>query len=306
MESAGPLAGPDMERYTGRAMSHPQPLSPTATSERSGAPPGGRTARRGPGAGSIALMVVLAAAYCVPRGPMWNADSRIFLTASIVDRGQLDIDPFAVSTGDIASYGGHHYSDKAPGLSLAAIPVYVVVKYTLLGGRPYAALFAVPQDQRLDFLPRYFLALIFSGIPTGLLSALLYSFLARMGIRRGWRALLALTYGLGTIALPFSSVFFGHQLAALLVFGAFVVLFRIRRGELRARYALAAGALVGYAVITEYPTAIIAGSLAIYALTVRQTGWKHVLLMAAGALPALVVAGVYNALAFGSPFSLGY
>ncbi len=252
------------------------------------------------------LIVVLAAAYFVPRGPMWNADTRIFLTASIVDRGQLNIDPFAVFTGDVASYRGHYYSDKAPGLSLLAVPVYAVVKYSLLAGKPYRSLFNVPADQRVDFLPRYLLALVFAGLPTGLLAALLYSFLARLGVRRPWRALLALTYGLGTIALPFASVFFGHQLAAALLFGAFVLLLRLRRGELAPRYHALAGLLMGYAVITEYPTLIIAAGLAVYALTRPGSRRRAAALLALGAAPALAVAAIYNTLAFGSPLSQGY
>jgi hypothetical protein len=237
---------------------------------------------------------------------MWNADSRIFLTASIVDRAQLNIDPFAAQTGDVARSNGHSYSDKAPGLSLLAAPVYALLKYTLLGGRPYAELFAVPPDQRVDFLPRYLLAVVFGGVPTGLLCALLYAFLARLGVARRWRTLLALTYGLGTIALPFASVFFGHQLGAALLFGAFVLLFRVRHNELGLRYAVLAGLLAGYAVITEYPTAIIAAALLLYALGRPRAGWRPALLMAAGAVPALAVAAGYNALAFGSPLSAGY
>lgn len=265
-----------------------------------------RKVRSAPGAASIVVIVLLVAAYFVPRGPMWNADSRIFLTASIVDRGQLDIDPFATQTGDIARVGAHYYSDKAPGLSFAAIPVYAVLKYTLLGGQPYTALFAEPEDQRIDFLPRYVLALVYAGLPTAILAALLYLFFARMGVGTGWRTLLSLTYGLGTIALPFGTVFFGHQLAAVLLFGAFYLLYRVAQYELRARYAALAGLLAGYAIITEYPTALIAALLMLYAAWPLARRWRLGLAAALGMLPALALAGVYNTLAFGGPLSQGY
>ena len=262
--------------------------------------------RRGPGAASILVIVLLVAAYFIPRGPMWNADSRIFLTASIVDHGQLDIDPFATNTGDIARVGAHAYSDKAPGLSLAAVPIYAVLKYTLLGGHPYTTLFAVPEGQRLDFLPRYVLALAYAGLPTAILAALLYLFFARMGLGMRWRTLLSLTYGLGTIALPFGTVFFGHQLAAVLLFGAFYLFYRIIHHELPIRFAALAGLLAGYAIITEYPTAIIAAALVLYACWPRAWRWRVALAAVVGLLPALAVAGVYNTLAFGSPLSQGY
>lgn len=276
---------------------------------RTAAPTRARRVPRGPGAGSIALIVFLAAAYFIPRGALWNADSHLFLTASIVDRGSLTIDPFAAFTGDLAQHGAHFYSDKAPGLSFLAVPVYLLLKYTLLGGHPYADLFRVPADQRVDFLPRYLIALVLAALPTALLSALIYRFLARLNVARRWRTLLALTYGLGTIALPFGTVLFSHQLAAVLLFGAFLLMFRLRQGERSAWLGPVAGLLAGYAVITEYPTAIIALALLLYALIDRAdpaAGRRRAARMAAGMVPPALLGALYNTLAFGGPLSVGY
>src|SRR5262245_50075057 len=270
---------------------------------------------RAPGAGLLVAMVLVAAAYFVPRGISWNEDSHLFLTASIVDRGALDIDPLASYTGDIASVHGHFYSDKAPGLSLLAVPVYALLKYALLGGRPLAALYALPETQRVDFLVRYLLALVYAGVPTAIVTVLLYRFLPRLGVGVRWSAALALTYGLGTIALPFSSRFFSHQLAAALIFGAFVLLYRVRHGELASRYTLLVGGLLGCAVITEYPTALLVLALVVYGLDLVPTSLaarggvnrrRSALLLAVGAAPALLVGAVYNTLAFGGPLSTGY
>jgi hypothetical protein len=291
-----------------------------ALAARSEKPGDGRAAaatRSGPGGAYLVLVAVLAAAYFVPRGISWNADTHIFLTASIVDRGTLNIDPLAQYTGDVASANGHFYADKAPGLSLAAIPVYIVLKYTLLGGKPYTSLFAVAPAHRLDFLIRYLLALIFGAIPTGLIALLLFRFVLRLGAGRRWSAALALTYILGTIARAFADQFFSHQLAALLVFSGFVLLYRIRHEELAPRYAALAGALLGYGVITEYPTALIAAALGVYALLPREatTGLRGLLrtantrlglLLAVGAAPFLLLGALYNTLAFGGPLSQGY
>ncbi len=262
--------------------------------------------RRVTSAGVIALVVVLTSAYFVPRGESWNADTHIFLTASIVDRGSLSIDPLARYTGDIAYANGHYYADKAPGLSLAAVPVYALLKYTLLGGRPYTTLFAAPPSQRTDFLIRYLLAVVLAGLPTGLVAALLYTFLARLSLSGPWRTLVALTYGLGTFARPFANEFFSHQLATLLVFGGFVLVYRVRHAELSARYTLLAGVLLGYAIITEYPTALIAAAIGLYGLLTPPRAPRIGALLAAGALPPLLVGALYNTLAFGGPLSQGY
>jgi hypothetical protein len=252
------------------------------------------------------LLVVVIAAYFVPRGISWNADAHIFLTASIVDRGTLNIDPLAQYTQDRASANGHYYADKAPGLSFAAVPVYAMLKFTLLGGKPYTSLFTAPADQRLDFLVRYLLALVYAAIPTGLVAALLYSFLGRFGLRERWRVAVALVYALGTMAHPFADQFFSHQLAALLLVGGFVLVYRLRRGEVDMRVAPLAGLLLGYAVITEYPTALIAAAIGIYALTVPHAGRRLATLLAAGGALPLLVGAVYNTLAFGGPLSQGY
>ena len=266
----------------------------------------GRSRRPPSTAGLLLVLVVICAAYFVPRGISWNPDTHIFLTASIVDRGTLNIDPLAPYTGDVAFANGHYYADKAPGLSLAAIPVYALLKWTLLGGHPYTALFSVPAAQRSDFLVRYLLAIVYAALPTGLLAGLLFGFLARFGLGAPWRAGVALTYALGTFARPFAAEFFSHQLSALLVFAAFLVLFRVRREELRDSFAVGAGLLLGYAVITEYPTALIAAALAAYALTTRERGWRLGGLLAAGAVAPLLVGALYNTLAFGGPLSQGY
>jgi hypothetical protein len=256
--------------------------------------------------GSVVLLLFLAYAYFIPRGALWNADTRIFLAASIVDRGQLNIDPYAPYTGDRAAYNGHFYSDKAPGSSLLAVPVYAFVKLTLYQGKtPYLQLLSASDEQRADFLPRYLMTLLLVGLPAAVLGGLLFNFLAYLGLGPRGRMALALGYGLGTIAFAFSTVFFGHQMVALLLFAAFYLLFKIRRGTLSPWHTLTAGALAGYAIITEYPTALLVGCLALYAFFPSRQ-WRSLALLAAGIAPSLVIAAVYNTLCFGAPLNQGY
>lgn len=268
----------------------------------------GRTdARRPPNtARFLALVVIAVAAYFVPRGVSWNADTHIFLTTSIVDRGSLNIDPLARFTGDVAVAHGHYYADKAPGLSFAAVPLYALLKWTILGGHPYTSLFTVPVAQRTDFFVRYIQTVALAAVPTGVLVALLYTFLARFGLSGKARAAVALTYGLGTIARPFAGELFSHQLSALLVFSAFVLLYRVRHGEGDSRMAAVAGLLLGYAIITEYPVALIALVLGVYAVTIPERGRRLAAWLAAGALPCLLLGAIYNTLTFGGPLSVGY
>ena len=64
-----------------------------------------------------------------------------------------------------------------------------------------------------------------------------------------------------------------------------------------------AGAAAGYAVISEYPTALI--GLALAALALGQ-GWKKLMLFVAGAALPLFVFLCFNIYAFGVPFMVGY
>ncbi len=268
-------------------------------------------AKRSVGAGSIVLLLFLAYSYFIPRGAMWNADTRLFLAASIVDHGSLSIDPYAPYTGDIASSGSHYYSDKAPGSSLLAVPVYAFVKVVLYRGQTnYEDLLSTDEQQRTDFLPRYLITLLLVSLPSALLGGLFFKLLAYVGLGPRWRLLLTLGYGLGTMAFAFSTVFFGHQIAALLLFAAFYLLFQVRWGERSAWLVLVAGLLAGYAIITEYPAALIAGCLVLYVFF--QTGlplaqrWRLLAFFVAGMLPSLTIAAVYNTLCFGGPFNQGY
>ena len=88
-----------------------------------------RIARRGSWSPYFALFVVLLISYgwVFPRWADWNQNSRFDLTRAIVERGTVRIDAYVANTGDYATIDGHAYSDNAPGLSLAAVPVYGVL-----------------------------------------------------------------------------------------------------------------------------------------------------------------------------------
>src|SRR3954463_7030150 len=51
----------------------------------------------------------------------WNQNSRFALVRAVLERHTLQIDAYQLHTGDRALWEGHYYSDKAPGVSLAAL-----------------------------------------------------------------------------------------------------------------------------------------------------------------------------------------
>jgi hypothetical protein len=254
----------------------------------------------------VFFIVALVGAWFTIPGSLWNADTHVFLTASIVDRGSLNIDPFAALTGDIASAHGHFYADKAPGLSLVAVPFYALIRFIYLHGATYQSLISAPGGIATMEMVRYWLAVALAAIPTGIVAALLVWMARRMGAGPWWSIAIGLIYGLGTTARAFATLFFSHQFAACLIFSAYVILFRVRRGEINERWTILGGFLLGYAIVTENPTIIALAALGLYVLTAEGRGWRLVGWLALGVAPAALIYMAYNAAAFGGPLALGY
>ncbi len=224
--------------------------------------------------------------------PLWNEFSRYDLVQAIVETGSPIIDRYHENTGDKAFYDGHYYSDKAPGTALLGVPVQLVVNagYALAGAPP-----PVP-DASMQAL-----AFALSGIPTVVLVLLLLGFLRR-AVGPTWAVVIALGYGLGSMAFPFATMFFGHAASTAFLFASFYFVWRWRSDHADRRLVVA-GALAGLAVITEIPVVLGVAVVGVYALWAAR---RRALLFVSGGLPLLVVLLAYNAIAFDSPFSLGY
>ncbi len=259
--------------------------------------------------------------------PAWNQNSRFALTRALVEERTTAIDSSHHTTGDKSFRDGHFYCDKAPGVSVfATVPYagYTAIR-TLLGGMPPT--FAVqsldpkvkelgtvldPEDRlpgdRLGYSPSYRFALylctfVVVVLPTAVLGGGATFLLGRRlsGSARA-ATFAALTYGVGTPVWVYSTSLYGHALCGALLLAAFALL---ELAPARARAAsMVAGTLLGAAVITEYPAAVVALLGVAYAWVRR--GRADALRVCVGGLPwALLLAG-YHWVAFGSPLSTGY
>jgi hypothetical protein len=212
----------------------------------------------------------------------WNQNSRFDLTRAIVEQGTVAIDAFHENTGDKARRGAHWYSDKAPGLSWLAVPAYAVVH----AGRPGAV------------VAGSYLSTVFAvGLPSALAVVALFAVGRVLGLSAAWSAAITVAYALATLALPYSTVFHGHQLSAALGFGAFALVWR-------RCWPFAAGLLLGLAVCADYTSAILALVVAVYA--VGRLGARRAAWVVAGGIPAAAALGAYHAVAFGHPLALPY
>jgi hypothetical protein len=289
------------------------------------APRGSRASARS----AIALFLVLLAcyAYFPPRWSEWNQNSRFDLVMAIVDDHSVQIDRYVANTGDYAYIDGHYYSDKAPGTALLGVPVYAafraVAPPALLARLSSAAgegsaLGATlrPDGTGLSADKLYFYVALTAttfvtmALPSAALGVLVFQVALRLGLPRRPALATAALFGLATSAFPYANLFVGHQLSAALLFAAFALLLARRRGSLGRGSLPVVGLLVGYAVITEYPTAMIGGLLGLYALATGQRRpaelARDLAALAVGALPSLVALALYDLAAFGTALPVGY
>jgi 4-amino-4-deoxy-L-arabinose transferase-like glycosyltransferase len=269
----------------------------------------------------VFLMLLLCAGYFVPRAGRgdWNATARADLVFAVVDRGVLSIDHYHENTGDKAYFEGHYYPVGSIGPSLLALPAYLVLKPILALpplarrlDRGEAAIRAEPilPGGHRDATPRERLAmlvmtLVAVSLPSAVLGVVVYRLACRLVPRDTDALAVALTYGLATVAFPYSKAMFQHQASAFGAFVGFYLLWRVAREEAAPWRLWAAGGLFGLATISEYPVAPFLLLLVLWAWRELPRPWVlH--RVAWGALPLGLLFAAYNWVIFHTPFPAGY
>lgn len=236
----------------------------------------------------------------------WNGNSRFDLISAIVQEGRLTIDNYqnqpGVDTGDKAFFNGHYYSDKAPGPALIGAVLYV----------PLYWMKQTFNSARLVDVKKILTYLVI-GIPSALAGSLIYILCLYFSRSRFRAYLVTLTVTLGTMYFPYSIIFFSHQFSSSLLFGAFFLIFFIKERQIATKnpYLFLIGLLLGWAFISEYPTAIIIIPLIAYYIYVlwgnhNISHFRSIMFPILGlSIPALIQL-VYNKLCFGTFLSIGY
>ena len=240
------------------------------------------------GCAGIAAVVQLVVVNYWPQFPSPNERARAYQAMAVVSRATLAIDSEIERFGsieDIATSRGRLYPNKAPGATLLVVPAALV-----------AHLVAASPERELA-LTLVLGRMLASSLPF-LLTVLLLARYAVAATRPG--AAVVVAFAVASPALTASLLLFSHSLAALLLFAAFVLLYRAPRPD---RWgAAAAGVAIGWAVTAEYP-AVVPGAVLVALALIRLRLAGTAALTAGAALPAVALA-LYNQACFGSPFSL--
>ena len=255
---------------------------------------------RRPGPWVFLILIVSYAYFWQARD--WNVASRLMLTYAMVDRGTLSIDGLDDQTRDIAFYQGHYYSDKTPGFSILAIAPYLLAKNTLrLPDHP------LNQPGFAHWPADYWATLGTSGLFSALTGVLLVHLAGELGCGPRRASLVGLAYGLATPAFAYATLGYGHQVAAFALLSSFALL-GIDHPRPRLRAAMA-GVLASYAGVVEIQVGPVSALLGFFLLALaisRRRPPSTILTFAAGAAVPTLILLSYNALAFGSPWRMGY
>jgi hypothetical protein len=282
---------------------------------------------------TIFLILLLCYGYFMPKWADWNANSRADLVYAVVDEGVLNIDAYHENTGDKACFPGpyhleedrcegHYYTDKSLGPSLVAVPFYAVFKLiaqippvqnfiengklpgnfaeTLNPEGRGALSSSIYQGMALTFMTFFAIS-----VPSAILGTVVFLFASHFTPRLIHAAVLALAYGLATIAFPYSNTLVQHQLAAFGAFVGFYLIWRVIYQTASVRWLWLAGVLFGLATITEYPIVPVLGVIFLWAAYVypkRLALWRVV----AGAIPIGLIFIAYNYAAFQTVLPVGY
>ena len=253
----------------------------------------------------LVLGIVLVAYGYFFQNLEWNTDSRLGLVKSIVEENRFEIDSTwrsTLPTKDVAKFQNHYYSDKAIGSSLIGagfyFPVYIASRMLRI---------KIPTLVFTEILT--FLAI---GLVCALIAPFFYSFLKKITNSPRYAFIVTIAMCLATPLYKYSTSYYGHVLAGVFLFVAFFIWFNIKNEEqIKPVKVLISGYLLGYAIITEYPTVIIAFGVGLYILYVlwkkkRLFELKTYLYLLIGVLPLISIVMAYNYAVFHHPFKTGY
>jgi hypothetical protein len=204
----------------------------------------------------------------------------VAVTESLVERGSVAVSP---EFNTMPGRGGLQYSRYGPGLSLLAVPSYLVAR-------------SVPVPADAGDRPVESAVSLTMAFVTAALCVALYLLARRLHARVGPALLVAVGGVVGTFALPYSKEFFSEPLAALCLV---VVIERVLAGR-----PVISGLAMGAAVATRTQNVLLVPVLV--GVAWRRGGVRAALHACAGMVPgALVVVG-YNVTRFGDPLTFGY
>ncbi|AXJ94852.1 MULTISPECIES: hypothetical protein [unclassified Sphingomonas] len=237
-----------------------------------------------------------------------NNATRMFAAMSIVEGEGGAIDRYQTLTIDKAMFDGHYYLDKAPGMTLIALPAVALADAaTGRRGTDFGAFPVGPDFEAMLRLRTRLAAASGTAVLTALAAVALFDLALILTGSAAAALFAALGFALGTPIWGWSTTVMGHApVAALYV----IAIWAIVRGEGRGlRYAAVTGLALGGAVVIEHQ-ALLAGApiglLALWQVRARGDRMRWIAAFLGAGIVTAVPFLAYNALVLGDPLRVGY
>lgn len=252
---------------------------------------------------AVGLLFLFASAY-VHQEPSRcpTPRSRLDLLHAIVVRRTLNIDDYHENTQDKASYGGHYFSDKAPGTVVLALPAFAASAITL-------KVLCIKLDSDQGWLYSSWIASVGSiGVVSALGACLLFSWLS-MYVSPKHALVTVLGLFLGAAPLPYATMMFSHALVIGLLAIAIWSIDALPGVEVAACGIrlncsdVLAGFTCGWALASEYTAGIVVVGIFFWLISRAR---NRAIPFCLAALPPLLLIPLYNYACFGNPFILPY
>lgn len=241
-----------------------------------------------------------------------NSATRILAATAIAETGSARIDDFGDMTIDKARFDGHLYMDKAPGMTLMALP-FVAATNWITDRTSFDIAHRLFDPGAEAFLRlRMRIAIAFTGaVLTALAALALLNLGSGLSGNRAAGLFAATGFAFGTIVWGWTTTFFGHAATTALFVIALWAVWRGSSGASPGRHALIAGLALGWAVVVEHSAVLTGAPIALWALW-RVRHWDRAAqlrtlgLALLGGLIAAIPLFAYNIATFGDPFTTGY
>jgi hypothetical protein len=225
-----------------------------------------------------------------------DGDATLAVAVSWVQHGTPDIAQLGASESllppmsRMGSFGqdGLLYSKKGVTPSVLLVPLVWIAELTPLASRA--------------------LSMLFNPLITALTATLLAFILKQLGFKGHIGVIVALLYGLCTLAFPYTKTLFGEPLAAFFLLTATYVLVICIQNQAKLWHFVLAGAVLGACVGINLTYVLMITLFALFLFGINPRAWQ-LNQWTAFLVPLLVIGFAlltYNAMRWGNPFTSGY
>jgi hypothetical protein len=224
----------------------------------------------------------------------WNQHARFAELHAVVLHRTLAIDAYHEMTGDKGLLNGHYYSEKAPAISLMALPAFAVTVFT-------QRRMGIDPDSESAWRVSEWTTTAGSVAIIAALGGVAFFALLRQRFGQVEAHVGTVALFLGSLTFPYAASLFAHAgTIGLLAITLWCILGRPKAPE---RRDYLGGFCAGLAMASEYPAAIPIACLLVY---LAWTDFPRSMRVASALSPGIMLILLKNYAITGSPFVLAY